>query len=78
MRVFLNGDFEDFKKFKVQETKQQKIINGYEIRIADATDKDLNLDRLIEISMFDPSPILVIIDNAHKLKKLAADYDYPL
>jgi len=69
MRVFLNGDFEDFKKFKVQETKQQKIIEGYEIRLADATEKDLNLDRLLEISMFDPSPILVIIDNAHKLKK---------
>jgi DNA polymerase III delta subunit len=69
MRVFLNGDFEGYKNFKVQETKQQKILNGYEIRMADGTDKDLNVDRLTEMSMFDPSPILIILQNAHKLKK---------
>jgi len=69
MRVFLNGDFEGFKNFKVQETKQQKILEGYEIRIADGTDKDLNVDRLTEVSMFDPCPIMIILYNAHKLKK---------
>lgn len=69
MRVFLNGDFEDYKNFKVQETKQQKILDGYDLRMADATDKDLNVDRLIETSMFDSCPILIIVYNAHKLKK---------
>jgi DNA polymerase III delta subunit len=65
MRVFLSGDFEDYKKFIVSQVKQQKVKDGYEIREASGTDKDFS--SLMETSLFLNDPVMVIVTDAHKL-----------
>ena len=38
MKIHLNGDFEDFKYFKLRKLKEEKNLQGYDIREIESKD----------------------------------------
>ena len=66
MKIHLNGDFEDLKYFKLRKLKEEKNLQGYDIREIESKEE---IDQAIQVGLFDTRPVLVIIHNASKLSK---------
>ena len=66
MKIHLNGDFEDFKYFKLRKLKEEKNLQGYDIREIESKD---DIDEAVQVGLFDTRPVLVIVHNANKLPK---------